>query len=56
MREILAPNGNVYAEVTVNEQILAIRFTKTGYTVNMDVKIIPQLIDILKEAEFFKYI
>ncbi len=56
MREIVKPDGTVYATVTVNEKLLSIHFTGTGYVVNMDAKIIPQLATILREAEFFKYV
>lgn len=57
MREIRKPNGEVYARVEVNEQYLRIQLAQYhNVWVVMDAKVIPQLSNILKEAEFFKYI
>lgn len=56
MREIVRPDGTVYATVSVNEKLLTIQFSNKGYVINMDAKAIPQLVAILREAEFFKYV
>lgn len=57
MREILKPNGEVYARVEVNEKELRIQIAQyQNLWIIMDAKIIPQLSDILKEAVFFKHI
>ena len=57
MREILKPNGEVYARVVVDEQNLKIQLAQyKNIWVVMDAKVIPQLSDILKEAVFFKHI
>lgn len=56
MREIVRPNGEVYATVSVDEKLLTIQFAGKGYVVNMDAKVVPQLAAILREAEFFKYV
>ena len=58
MREIVKPNGEVYARVSVENEQLRIQLTQieTQPVVIMDAKIIPQLRQILSEAEFFKYI
>lgn len=55
MREIVTPTGDVYARVEVQSGKLIIHM-KTGYQVVMDEKVIPQLRQILTEAEFFKVI
>lgn len=56
MREIINDSGNLYATVEVDDKHLKIYLAKVGYTVVLDKKVIPQLANILKEAEFFKYI
>ena len=57
MREIVRPNGEVYARVEVNEKELRIQLAQYhNMWVIMDAKVIPQLSDILKEAVFFKNI
>jgi len=57
MREILKPDGEVYARVEVDEQQLRIQLAQhQNVWVVMDAKVIPQLSDILKEAIFFKHI
>ena len=57
MREIIRPNGEVYARVEVTEKELRIQLAQYhNIWVTMDAKIIPQLSDILKEAVFFKHI
>ena len=54
MREIVRPDGTVYATVSVDEKLLTIQFSRNGYVINMDARVIPQLAAILREAEFFK--
>ena len=58
MREITKPNGEVYARVYVVDGQLRIQLmqTETQPTVVMDAKVIPQLRQILTEAEFLKYV
>lgn len=59
MREIVKPNGEVYCFVEVDEQLLKIKLnqgTGAGMTITLDAKIIPQLKQVLAEAEFFKVI
>lgn len=57
MREIVRPNGEVYARVEVDEKQLRIQLAQyNNVWITMDAKIIPQLSDILKEAIFFKHI
>jgi hypothetical protein len=54
MKEIIKPNGEVYCWVDIVDPLLKIKIntgTAKGYTVVLDTKIIPQLIEILKEAE-----
>lgn len=55
MREIVTPTGNVYCKVEVKDKQL-IMHLKPGYQINLDARIIPQLRQILTEAEFFKVI
>lgn len=55
MREIVTPNGTIYAQVEVRDGKLIIHM-KTGYKVILDAKVIPQLRQILTEAEFFKVV
>ena len=57
MREIVTPTGAVYAWVSVDERCLNIKLnagSAKGKTVKLDKAIIPQLKNILAEAEFFK--
>ena len=58
MREIVKPNGEVYARVYVENGQLRMQLmqTETQPIIVMDAKVIPQLRQILAEAEFFKYI
>ena len=59
MREIKKPNGEVYCYVSVDHDLLKIKLnqgTGAGMIVQLDAKIVPQLRQILAEAEFLKYI
>ena len=58
MREITKPNGEVYARIHVEDGQLKLQLTQveTQPTIIMDAKIIPQLRQILTEAEFLKYV
>ena len=57
MREIVKPNGDVYAVVKVEDGQLKIQLKQYhGVWVHMDAKIIPQLRQILAEAEILNYI
>lgn len=58
MREITKPNGEVYAKVWIDESTLQIQISQQtpALTIVMDAKVIPQLRQILAEAEFFKHI
>jgi hypothetical protein len=59
LKEIVKPNGDVYCYVSVSDGLLKIKMnqgTHTGYTVELDAKIIPQLRQILSEADFFKVV
>lgn len=55
MREIITPSGDVYCKVEVRNGQLIITM-KTGFKVVLDAKAIPQLRQILTEAEFFKVV
>lgn len=55
MRKIVTPKGEVYCGVEVREGKLKF-YLKNGAVVILDAQIIPQLKDILAEAEFFKSI
>ena len=55
MREIVTPDGKVYARVVVNDRQLKIQLAQShGVWIIMDKKVIPQLRQLLTEAEFFK--
>lgn len=58
MRDIVKPDGEVYARVNVENGQLRIKLMQTPSqpVVVMDAKVIPQLRQILAEAEFLKYI
>lgn len=59
MKEIVKPTGEVYCWVGVEEGLLKFKLnqgTGKGLTVNLDAKIVPQLRQILTEAEFLKYV
>lgn len=59
MREILKPNGEVYARVKVEDGRFGIQLAQSSIKdawIYMDAKVIPQLRQILAEAEFFKQI
>ena len=57
MREIVTPEGKIYARVVVDEHQLKIQLMNAhGVWVTMDKKVIPQLRQLLTEAEFFKYL
>ena len=54
MREIIKPNGEVYCWVDIKDGMIKIKLNQgsgAGYIINLDAKIIPQLIPILQEAE-----
>ena len=53
MREIKKPDGSVYCTVEVSDGMLKMTL-KGNYVMLLDAKIIPQLRQILAEAEFFK--
>jgi hypothetical protein len=55
MREIVTPAGDVYCTVEVKDGKLIFTL-REGYKVLLDSKIIPQLKQILNEAEFFKVV
>ena len=55
MREIVTPNGSVYCTVEVKDGKLVFTL-KQGHKVVLDAKVIPQLKQILNEAEFFKVV
>lgn len=55
MREIVTPKGDVYCKVEVRDGQLMITM-KTGFKVVLDARVIPQLRQILTEAEFFKVV
>jgi hypothetical protein len=57
LKEITKPNGEVYCFVSVDSGLLKIKLnqgTGKGCTIQLDEKIIPQLQQILTEAEFLK--
>lgn len=55
MREIVTPEGKIYAYVEVDEKHLKIQLVNAqGVWITMDKKVIPQLRQLLTEAEFFK--
>lgn len=57
MREITTPEGKIYARVEVDEKKLRIQLAQhNNVWVQMDARVIPQLRQILAEAEFFKHI
>jgi hypothetical protein len=59
VREIIKPNGQVYARVKVEEGMLKIQLAQSSIPdcwINMDAKIIPELKQILMEAEILNYV
>ena len=57
MRQIVKPNGEVYANVKVEDGKLMIQLMQYHKVwVHMDAKIIPQLRQILAEAEILNYV
>jgi hypothetical protein len=59
MKQIVKPDGQPYMEVEVNDGLLrfkCLQGTAARYTYQVDAKVIPQLRQILTEAEFLKYI
>lgn len=57
MRAITKPNGEVYCWIAVEQGQLRIKMnqgTAKGVTLHLDAKVIPQLKQILKEAEFLQ--
>lgn len=59
MKEIFKPDGEIYCWVGVDRGLLKIKMnqgTAKGCTVQLDEKIIPQLRQILTEAEFLKIV
>lgn len=55
MRNIVTTKGDVYCKVEVRHGKLIFHM-KEGYQVMLDAKVIPQLRQILTEAEFFKVV
>ena len=55
MREIKRPDGTVYCTIEVSDGMIKMTL-KNNYVVLLDAKIIPQLRQILAEAEFFKMV
>lgn len=55
MREIVKPDGKVYCTVEVKHGHLIFTL-QSGCKVLLDAKVIPQLKQILTEAEFFKIV
>ena len=54
MTAIVKPNGEVYCWVDIENGLIKIKLNQgsgAGYIINLDAKIIPQLIPILQEAE-----
>jgi hypothetical protein len=54
MREITKPDGEVYCWVDIADSLIKIKLntgSAKGYRVVLDEKIIPQLIEILQEAQ-----
>ena len=57
MREIRNPDTDrLYMTVEVNEKLLTMHLEHPNVVINLDAKVIPQLANILKEAEFFKVV
>lgn len=57
MREIRKPNGDVYLRVELDEKHLRMqpaRYQKDNFWFVLDAKVVPQLAEMLREAEFFK--
>ena len=57
MREIRTPNGEVYLRVELNEKHLRLqpaRYQNDNFWFVLDAKVVPQLSEMLREAEFFK--
>lgn len=59
MRPIIKPNGEIYCWVEVSDNILKIKLnngSSKGMILHLDAKIIPQLKQILTEAEILNYV
>lgn len=59
MRAINRPNGEAYCYVSVENNRLRFKLNHgdhKGMIIEFDAKIIPELRQILQEAEFFKYV
>lgn len=59
MKQIVKPNGDVYARVKVEDGMLQIQLCQSSIPdswITMDSKIIPQLRQILTEAEILNYV
>jgi len=59
MREIIKPNGEVYMKVELKDGLLRLcctNGTAKDLWYQVDAKIIPQLRQLLSEAEFLKYL
>ena len=59
MKQIVKPDGQPYLEVEVKDGLLkltCLQGTAANITYQVDAKVIPQLRQILTEAEFLKYI
>jgi hypothetical protein len=59
MREIVTPSGEVYARVKLEDNKLMLQLCKGSARdlwIQMDAKVIPQLRNILAEADFFKHL
>lgn len=59
MREIVKPDGTVYAYVSLENGQLLIKLNQgkhKGLGINLDAKIVPQLRQILAQAEFLNHV
>lgn len=59
MKKIVKPDGTVYCYISLEDGQLLIKLNQgkhKGLGINLDAKIIPQLRQLLNEAEFFKYL
>ena len=59
MKQIVKPNGDVYARVKVEDGMLQIQLCQSSIPdswITMDSKIIPQLRQIFTEAEILNYV
>lgn len=59
MRTIVKPDGTVYCYISLENGQLLIKLNQgkhKGLGINLDAKIIPQLKQLLNEAEFLNYL